>query len=70
MPKPLAHVTIALRRVLGFYQPVTPSPASSQRHAMAVPGYTSDDHRGRIFLNADLTGAFKKDTQLIQLTAP
>lgn len=60
---------VELTEVLGLYQPVTPSPASNQRAAMAVPGYTSGDHRGRIFLNADLTGAFKKDSQLIQLTA-
>lgn len=66
----LPHVLhVELTEILGLYQPVTPSPASNNRSAMAVPGYASEDHRGRVFLNADLTGTFKKDTQLIQLTA-
>ncbi|MDB4931279.1 MAG: hypothetical protein JWM10_3763 [Myxococcaceae bacterium] len=66
----LPHVLhVELTEILGLYQPVSPSPASNQRSSMAVPGYTSDDHRGRVFINADLTGAFKKDVQLIQLTA-
>lgn len=60
---------VELTEVLGLYQPVTPSPASANRGAMAVPGYRSEDHRGRVFINMDLAGAFKKDAQLIQLTA-
>jgi hypothetical protein len=60
---------VELTEVRGLYQPVAPSAASQHRRAMAVPGYTSDDHLGRVFINADLTGAFKKDAQLIELTA-
>ena len=36
--------------------------------ARPVVGYTSEDHHGRIYINRDLDGAWKKDTQLIELT--
>jgi hypothetical protein len=39
------------------------------RLAEYCAGYTSEDHQGRIYLNRNLSGAWSKDEQCIELTA-
>ncbi|MFO0761719.1 MAG: hypothetical protein U0359_35075 [Byssovorax sp.] len=72
VPDRTTHATLLVRDTVvavfsdieGLYQP-TPAITPGTRAALRVPGYRSDDHRGRIYLNHDLEGHFAADTQLI-----
>ncbi|WP_438017155.1 hypothetical protein WMF18_41280 [Sorangium sp. So ce315] len=61
-------VLVSITEILGLHAPVSPGAAGVKR-AEARPGYTSQDHLGRVYVNSDLAGAWAKDKQLIQLTA-
>ena len=63
---------IDITQVLGLYKPGAPRPAGltrSARQAEYEEGYTSEDNRGRIYLERNLSGRWTHDTQLIQVTA-
>lgn len=55
--------------IKGLYEPgYKPSGVLSAKLAEYHAGYASEDGKGRIYLNRDLAGAWKKDYQAIQLT--
>jgi hypothetical protein len=58
--------------IRGLYKPGVDDrairPAGTTKNSGYVPGYTSDDDRGRIFRNRALDGSWAKDRQFIELT--
>ncbi len=60
-------VAVTITAVHGLYRPLEVDHLGGQ--ATYVPGYKSDDQRGRIFLNRDLDGTWKKGHQAIELEA-
>ncbi len=61
---------VELKEILGLYEPGYPPPVGPGPHKLAGyhAGYLSHDHKGRIYVNRDLTGNWVKNTQLIQVT--
>jgi hypothetical protein len=69
---PRRSFTVEFTEIQGLYEPgYAPPPPLGRplRRAEYHAGYTSADHRGRIYVNRDLSGNWAKDTQLIQITA-
>ncbi|MBK8258710.1 MAG: hypothetical protein IPK82_39390 [Polyangiaceae bacterium] len=71
-----AQATIAITDTLvveytgirGLYKPgYTPTGVTSPKRSEPCPGYVSEDEKGRIFLNRNLSGDYARDTQLIEL---
>jgi hypothetical protein len=61
---------VDLKEILGLYEPgYDPPTPGPHKLAEYHEGYLSHDHRGRIYLNHDLSGNWVKDVQLIQVTA-
>lgn len=60
-------VAVTITAIRGLHRPLEVDPLGGQ--AAYVPGYKSDDQRGRIFLNRDLDGTWKKGHQAIELEA-
>jgi len=54
-----------IMEVEGLFEPVTAGGRRSRYRA----GYLSEDNKGRVFINRNLSGDWTKDTQLIELTA-
>lgn len=61
--RPSASVTITAVR--GLYRPVDVQ--STGMHSTSEEGYTSADHQGRVFINRDVDGKWKKGYQAIEL---
>jgi hypothetical protein len=55
-------------RIRGLYEP-NPGHAVGEHAARPRDGYRGEDDKGRIYLNRDLKGVFRKDLQLIELHA-
>jgi hypothetical protein len=66
--RPVDSLVVELTDVLGLYVPVA-SGVSGRIRAERRPGYTSQDHLGRVYLNHDLTKSWKSGEQQIQLEA-
>src|SRR5262249_24108989 len=63
-------VFVEITDIKGLFRPAAPSAANNHRHAEYAPGYVSDDHQGRVYINYDpLADAFHKDRQFIELHA-
>jgi hypothetical protein len=62
---------IELTEVRGLYRPGAPAATAGATPMLAEPepGYTSDDDRGRIYLDRDLHGHWHRDRQAIEITA-
>lgn len=67
-----ARLQVTIVDVKGLYLPGHPDssarPAGTTRAAGYKQGYKSEDGAGRIYLNHDLDGKWKKDTQLVEVT--
>lgn len=61
-------IVVELTEIQGLFAPVNEG-ASGIVRAEALEGYTSQDDRGRVYLNQALDGKWTKDTQLIRLRA-
>ncbi|MEP7127189.1 MAG: hypothetical protein ABJE95_40015, partial [Byssovorax sp.] len=61
-------IVVELTEIKGLFCPVNEGGSGIVR-AQVIAGYTSQDDRGRVYLNQALDGKWTKDTQLIKLHA-
>ena len=62
-------LVVYIANIRGLHKPgFVPSGVTRPKRSEPCPWYRSEDERGRIFLNRDLTGAYASDMQLIELT--
>jgi hypothetical protein len=66
--RPVNSLVVELTDIVGLRAPVAAGQGGLLRSERRV-GYCSEDHAGRIYLNHDLTGAWKSKAQQIQLEA-
>ena len=71
-PPDSTRIAVQIIDVKGLYLPgypdSSPRPPGTTRAAGYKPGYKSLDNQGRIYINHDLEGRWKSDTQLIEIT--
>lgn len=62
-------VVLEFTDIRGLCQPgYRPSSVAHPKRSEPRPGYRSEDHLGRVFLNRDLNGGYRRNTQLIEVT--
>ncbi|MEZ4313994.1 MAG: hypothetical protein R3F14_38725 [Polyangiaceae bacterium] len=63
-------LVVELTDIRGLYKPGhVPAGVTHPRRSERLPGYLSEDHKGRIFLNRDLDNNYARDQQQIEITA-
>ncbi|MEM7152424.1 MAG: hypothetical protein AAF799_06245 [Myxococcota bacterium] len=62
-------VVLEFSEIRGLYQPgFVPPGVTNPKRSEPCPGYRSEDHLGRAFLNMDLAGNYQRDVQCIEVT--